>query len=72
MFRLWFENRFGERIFICDYENEKDTVSLIYKDLAVRAQPSFKSYYIRSWKNPCGETVYDCGSWCEYYIAAPI
>lgn len=71
MFKVYFENRFEERIFIGEVENEADIYNVIKKDIVVRAQPSFVWHYTRSWTNMKGEKVYDVGSHSEFYIAIP-
>ena len=68
-YKLYFQNSRNQRIFISDVENKENITQLIYKDLEVRAQPSFKCYYIRYWAHENGEIIYDCGSWSEFYIA---
>ena len=72
MFKVYFENRFEERIFIGEAKDDKEIYKLIKQDISQRAQPSFEWYYTRTWTQDNGEIVYDCGSWCEYYIAVPI
>ena len=69
MFKVYFENRFEERIFIGEVEDEKEIYQLIKSDISTRAQSSFQWHYTRTWKRENGETVYDVGSWSEYYIA---
>lgn len=72
MFNVYFENRFEERFFIGEAKDEKEIYELIKSDISVRAQPSFEWYYTRTWTRDNGEKVYDCGSWCEFYIAVPV
>ena len=72
MFKVYFENCFDERIFIGEAKDDKEIYKLIKQDISQRAQPSFEWYYTRTWTQDNGEIVYDCGSWCEYYIAVPI
>lgn len=72
MFKVYFENRFEERIFIGEAKDDKEIYKLIKQDISQRAQPSFEWYYTRTWTQDNSEIVYDCGSWCEYYIAVPI
>lgn len=72
MFKVYFENRFEERIFIGEVENETDIYNVIKKDITVRAQPSFVWHYTRSWMNMKGEKVYDVSSHSEFYIAVPV
>ena len=72
MFKVYFENRFEERIFLAEVENEEMIYQTIKQDISTRAQPSFQWNYTRSWTRDNGEKVYDCGSWCEFYIAVPI
>ena len=72
MFNVYFENRFDERIFLDCVKAEKEIYSVIEKDIKTRAQPSFEWYYTRSWTRDNGEKIYDCGSWCEFYIAVPV
>lgn len=72
MFKVYFENRFEERIFLAEIENEEMIYQIIKQDISERAQPSFKWHYTRSWTRDNGEKVYDCGSWCEFYIAVSV
>ena len=72
IFKVYFENRFEERIFLAEAENEEMIYQTIKQDISTRAQPSFQWNYTRSWTRDNGEKVYDCGSWCEFYIAVPI
>lgn len=72
MFNVYFENRFEERIFLAEVENEEMIYQTIKQDISERAQPSFQWHYTRSWTRDNGEKVYDCGSWCEFYIAVPV
>ena len=72
IFKVYFENRFEERIFLAEVENEEMIYQTIKQDISTRAQPSFQWNYTRSWTRDNGEKVYDCGSWCEFYIAVPI
>ena len=72
MFKVYFENRFEERIFLAEAENEEMIYQTIKQDISTRAQPSFQWRYTRSWTCDNGEKVYDCGSWCEFYIAVPV
>ena len=68
IFKVYFENRFEERIFLAEVENEEMIYQTIKQDISTRAQPSFQWNYTRD----NGEKVYDCGSWCEFYIAVPV
>lgn len=72
MYNVYFENRYEERIFLDCVKTDKEIYSVIEKDIKTRAQPSFEWYYTRSWTRDNGEKVYDCGSWCEFYIAVPV
>ena len=72
MFKVYFENRFEERIFLAEAENEEAIYQIIKQDISTRAQPSFQWYYTRSWTRDDGGKVYDVGSWCEFYIAVPV
>lgn len=72
MFKVYFENRFEERIFIGEAQSEVDIYNVIKKDILVRAQPSFVWHYTRSWTNMKGEKVYDVSSHSEFYIAVPV
>ena len=72
IFKVYFENRFEERIFLAEVENEEMIYQTIKQDISTRAQPSFQWNYTRSWTRDNGEKVYDCGSWCEFYIAVPV
>lgn len=71
-FKVYFENRFEERIFLAEVENEEMIYQTIKQDISTRAQPSFQWHYTRSWTRDNGEKVYDVGSWSEQYIAVPI
>lgn len=71
MFKVYFENRFEERIFIGEAEDNKQIYELIKQDISTRAQPSFKWYYTRSWTRENGEIVMDVSSHSEFYIAVP-
>lgn len=71
MFKVYFENRFEERIFIGEASNEEEIYQLIKSDISTRAQPSFQWYYTRSWTQDNGEKVYDVSSHSEFYIAVP-
>ena len=69
MIKVFFENRFEQRIPIGEVEEESDIYEVIKNDLSKRAQPSFQWHYTRTWKRENGEIVFDVGSWSEYYIA---
>lgn len=71
MFKVYFENRFEERIFVGSAANDEEIYQVIKKDIAVRAQPSFQWYYTRTWTRDNGEIVYDISSHSEFYIAVP-
>ena len=72
MFNIYFENRFEERFFIGEAKDEKEIYELIKSDISVRAQPSFKWHYIRTWTRDNGERIYDVSSHSEFYIAVPV
>ena len=72
MFKVYFENRFEERIFLAEVEDEKMIYQTIKQDISERAQPSFKWHYTRSWTRDNGEKVYDVSSHSEFYIAVPV
>ena len=71
MYKVYFENRFDERFLLGEAKSEEAIYQIIKKDISVRAQPSFKWYYTRSWTRDGGEKVYDVGSHSEFYIAVP-
>lgn len=71
-FKVYFENRFEERIFLAEVEDEEMIYQTIKQDISERAQPSFEWHYTRTWTRDNGEKVYDVGSWCEFYIAVPV
>lgn len=71
MYKVYFENRYEERIFLDYVKTEEGIYSVIKRDIKTRAQPSFKWYYTRSWTRDDGEKVYDVGSHSEFYIAVP-
>ena len=71
MYKVYFENRFEERIFIGEASNEEEIHQLIKSDISIRAQPSFQWHYTRSWTQDNGEKVYDVSSHSEFYIAVP-
>ena len=68
---LYFENRYGERSVVAanitDGQVGKEIIQFINKHNEGRAKP-FKSYYMNVWMNEQGETVYDVGSWSEFFI----
>lgn len=72
MYKVYFENRFDERIFLDEAKNEEEIYGIIKNDIAVRAQPSFKWYYTRVRTTEDGEKIYDVGSHSEFYIAVPV
>ena len=69
--KLYFENSHGERrVIATDITEEqvgKEIMQFINKHNEGRAKP-FKSYYMNVWTNEQGETVYDVGSWSEFFI----
>lgn len=69
MFKVYFENRYGERKFAGECNTREEIFRVVHSDLKERA-PHFKSYYTRSWEKD-GEIVMDVGSHVEYYIAVP-
>ena len=71
-FKVYFENRFEERIFLAEVENEEMIYQTIKQDISTRAQPSFEWYYTRTWTRDNGEKVYDVSSHSEFYIAVPV
>ena len=72
MYKVYFENRFDERIFLDEAKNEEEIYGAIKNDIAVRAQPNFQWHYTRSWTRDNGEKVYDVSSHSEFYIAVPV
>lgn len=62
--KLYFENSYGERRVIAEPETEEETMKEIYKFCEDR---NFKIYYVRTWIEPNGLKVYDCGSWSEFF-----
>ena len=71
MYKVYFENRFDERIFLDEVKSEEEIYQVIKKDISVRAQPGFKWYYTRIRATESGEKIYDVGSHTEFYIAVP-
>lgn len=71
MFKVYFENRYEERIFLAEVKTEEEIYSVIEKDIKTRAQPSFKWYYTRTWTRDNGEIVMDVSSHVEFYVAVP-
>lgn len=71
MYKVYFENRFGDRIFIGNTMNKDEIINIIHADLYTRAKPSFKCHYVRSWINDAGEIIFDVSSHSEFYIAVP-
>lgn len=71
MYKVYFENRFDERIFLGETKSEEEIYQAIKNDISVRAQPSFKWYYTRIRTTENGEKIYDVGSHTEFYIAVP-
>ena len=70
-YKVYFENRFDERIFLDEVKNEEEIYQVIKNDIAARAQPSFQWYYTRTWTREDGEKVFDVGSHVEQYVAVP-
>ena len=68
MFKVYFENRFEERIFLAEVENEEMIYQTIKQDISTRAQPNFQWHYTRSWTCDNGEKIYDVGSHTEFFI----
>ena len=68
---LYFEDSNGERRVIATNITEEqvgiEIMKFIKKQNEGRAKP-FKSYYMNVWTNEQGETVYDVGSWSEFFI----
>lgn len=71
MYKVYFENRYEERIFLDCVKTEEGIYSVIKRDIKTRAQPSFEWYYTRTWTREDGEKVYDVGSHSEFYIVVP-
>ena len=72
MYKVYFENRYKERIFLDCVKTEEGIYSVIKRDIKMRAQPSFQWHYTRSWARDNGEIVMDVGSHVEFYIAVPV
>ena len=72
MYKVYFENRYKERIFLDCVKTEEGIYSVIKRDIKMRAQPSFQWHYTRSWTRDNGEIVMDVGSHVEFYIAVPV
>lgn len=62
--KLYFENSYGKRRIIAEPETEEEATKEIYKFCEDR---NFKIYYVRTWREPEGLKVYDCGSWSEFF-----
>ena len=72
MYKVYFENRYKERIFLDCVKTEEGIYSVIKRDIKMRAQPSFQWHYTRSQMRDNGEIVMDVGSHVEFYIAVPV
>ena len=72
MFKVYFENRFEELIYLAEAKDDNEIYQIVKEDISTRAQPSFKWYYTRTWTRDSGEKVYDVGSHSEFYIAVPV
>ena len=70
-YNLFFENRFGERFFIEEVQENKIFLA-IAKDLETRAHAGFQWHYTRTWENENKEKIIDVGSHTENYLAVPI
>ena len=67
MLKLYFENSYGERKLVGTYSTDSEVPAAINKYVK-QINPNFKIYYYRSYENDNGETVYDVGSWSEFFI----
>lgn len=63
--KLYFENSRGERRVVAEPETEEEAMKEIHKFCNDR---NFKIYYTRSWVDPDGFKIFDCGSWSEFFI----
>ena len=63
--KLYFENSDGKRRLIAKPKTVEDVHKAIHKFCDDR---NFKIYYTRSWQNEEGFTVYDVGSWTEFFL----
>lgn len=71
MYKVYFENRFGERIYIGDAQDNKEIHRVWRADLNKR-NPNYIVHYVRSQMSATGTITYDIGSWSEFYIAVPV
>ena len=63
--KLYFENPAGNRRIIAFPNSAEEAAKEIHKFCEAR---NFKIHYTRTWKDDRGNTVYDVGSWSEFFI----
>lgn len=69
MYLVEFENDAGLRKEVAKVKTIPEVYSAIYEFLRAH---NYISYYTRTYKNPIGETVYDVGSYTEFFYSKEI
>lgn len=64
--KLYFQNSHTKKILIGEYETTQECLKEVYSQCVEKfGEPP---HYLRHWENAAGETVYDVGSWSEFFI----
>ena len=63
---LYFQRSNGHYLLIQEQVDENDALDIISNFLE---KHNYKSYYTRYWKKN-GKTIYDVGSWSEFFVLA--
>lgn len=63
--KLYFENSNGKRRVIASPRTRDDAWGIIH---AFCEERKFKIHYVRTWKDPDNNEIYDVGSWSEFFI----
>lgn len=71
MYKVYFENRFGERIYIGNAK-DIDEIHQVWRADLDKRNPNYKVYYIRHWIDSAATIHVDIGSHTEFYIAVPV
>lgn len=69
MYVVEFENNLGTRREIARVKTIPEIYEAIY---AFLKEHNYTSYYTRTYRNPKGETVYDVGSYTEFFYSKEI
>ena len=69
MYKLSFENRFGEEREVAQVADWTEA-NLKIMEFIKNLNPDFKVYYMRAWEEN-GRTKVDVGSWIEFFFIEP-